>query len=220
MDPSVGQTSSRTIGLILSPTSVRLAQTLGLTLSTYTVGQTISQSLFTVPALLRLPTPALLAETTGLGTSNTIARSFTVVTTAASAWLAYREPSTRTQAFRLYTTSAVVLGVSSLWSLFAVGALEREFSARNVDVETLKWIESGGQMPVLEDEEQGTRGMVRRWMGTGNDLFFPILESSQLSLRELVDRWALLNLGTAVMVAGGSLTMCWAVVSGDTSIFE
>lgn len=225
MEATTGLTGGRTIGIILSPTSVRLAQTLGLTLSSYAVGQTISQSIFTVPALLRLPTPALLSEARRLGTSNKTTHLLTAISAIASAWLEYREPTSRTQASRLYIASVVFLVTSALWSTLAVRSLERELNSRAVDVdgvdsETLKWIEDGGNMPVQKDEYQGMRGTFRRWMGTGNDLFFPILKSSQLSVRELVDRWALLNLGTGIAIAAGSVTMCWAVVSGDTSIFE
>lgn len=222
MAESTPITGGRTIGLLIAPLPVKLSQCLGLTLSSFAIGTTLSTSLLTVPALLRLPTPLLLTESTRLSSSAQIPRAISLLSSLAAAWLAYREPTSRTTSFGLYAAGAAFLGAGTIWNLGAVLPIEFELRRRAQDIqtETAKWVEGGQVLPAQRAEYDGTSGMFRRWAGSSNDLFFPILRNAQLSTRELVDRWALLGLGTALLGAVGTACYAWGVVCNETSIFE
>lgn len=140
-----------TLGIISKPLTVKLGQTAALFLSAFAAGQTATVSLLTVPALLQTPSPALLVRQwrTFFDRGLLLGPGCIVPSSLLFGWLAWREPSTRTVSWRLYTAAAGLLAGTVPYTMALVngvnGELKRRSGGGGGEVGAERDVEAGGE---------------------------------------------------------------------------
>jgi len=91
------------------PVIVRVAQVVGITSAAALAGGNLGLSFITIPALMEAPAPLLAKQwQKAYSIGKAVAPPLSVITSVVFGYLAYREKSTSTQAFSLYTAAALL----------------------------------------------------------------------------------------------------------------
>ena len=230
---SIGPTAT-TLGIISKPLHVKILQTLAIAASTYVFGQMTTLSTMTVPALLQTRSANLLAQQfKKFFDRGVIAGPACIIPShLIFGWLAWREPSRSTTSFKLYVTASALLFGALPWTEIIMGRTNRELLKRGSkaaqgDVEVTgkssrifrRVVESRTNdceaTDVEEDyKSQSTTAFFRNQSKNG------LLRPEQQSTHQLVDNWAVCNLGRGIMMLGASLSGIWATINEDLSFFE
>jgi len=166
---------------------LRVAQVVGLTTTAFLAGKTLTQSVAATPALLESPAPLLARQWLKL-TNNTISDKWLVPAvalfhTGVFGYLAYREPKQSTASY-LYTSSASLLGLLVPYTLLIAGPIVQKLDRKAESF-------SGASLEDTKLEE----GIAQ-----------------EETVHGLVDQWALVNFGGALISGLGAVLATWAVV--------
>ncbi|KAK8221603.1 hypothetical protein IWZ01DRAFT_537497 [Phyllosticta capitalensis] len=187
------------------PTTVRLAQAVGVTVTAFLAGHTASTSYLVTPALLCAPSPALLARQwrSAYRIAHQVGTPLIAASTALFAWLASREP-TDTLPFRLYTAAAVLLLPAQLPFTF--------IALRHAEVRLLA--EADHASPSASASITASTVDVGREedAATAAELDAPLDAKRADTVHALVDWWATLNLGRAGCSVVAALVGAWATM--------
>lgn len=168
-----------------TPTPIRLAQASALLLSSSLAGVSLAFSAFLVPRLLDLPVPLMLVQWRA-----TFHQGSKTMPPAAAA----------SAALYFYLAAAHRRGPKGVWYL-AAGAL------------------SFGIVPYTIGFMMGTNRMLEaraervEKAGVLEEVLEEVVEEAEgVGSKYLVDRWGVLNLGRAVMVAAAAAVGAWATI--------
>lgn len=179
-----------------TPLPIRLAQVLGITSSLFLAGMTTSLSVSTVPRLLESPASLLLRQWGHLydGGKKT-GPPVSLVAGLAYFFLAYRA---HVSPWRHGGANPALFAAAAALSLgivpYTLAVLARTNRALLAKVAALRRWDVAGQEGEGEGEGRGLRSQ------------------EDESAHQLVDRWALLNLGRAGMLLASGLLGVWGVV--------
>ncbi|KAF2092071.1 hypothetical protein K490DRAFT_32435 [Saccharata proteae CBS 121410] len=140
------------------PTTVRVAQAVGITASAFLCGQMAGSSYQLVPSIMQAPAPLLARQfkkSFEMGITTVPGLMFSSLVCA---WLATREPIS-SSAFKLYTAAAVLLPSCIPYTLLVMKPIQDKLCAR------------ADSLTALEDEaaeagiaqEDTVHGMVDKW---------------------------------------------------------
>jgi hypothetical protein len=158
------------------PTSIRLAQVIGLTMSSAIAGTVVTISAMLVPRLLESPSPLLLKQwkhtfDVGKATVPPLAG----ICALCFGYLAYeakRSPSALPRLWQMYATSAVLCIGIAPYTLTAMASTNNKLEKKAEETSMLK-----AEDKIVE-------------VGLGGE-----------SAHQLVDKWASLNMGRGIMLA-------------------
>ncbi|KAK8225300.1 hypothetical protein HDK77DRAFT_431568 [Phyllosticta capitalensis] len=188
------------------PTTVRLAQAVGVTVTAFLAGHTASTSYLVTPALLIAPSPALLARQwrSAYRIAHQVGTPLIAASTALFAWLASREP-TDTLPFRLYTAAAVLLLPAQLpFTLIAL---------RHAEVRLLAEADHAPSPSASASITASTVDVGREEDAAAAALDADLLDAKRAdTVHALVDWWATLNLGRAGCSVVAALVGAWATM--------
>lgn len=118
-----------------SPLLIRVAQTLGITLSTLWGGATLSMSLFFVPSLLLAPPSTAVkqwAKIFNLG--KVMGPPVSIIAAGAYSYVAYKLPSSSSPEFKRYVTAAVLSAVIAPYTIVLMSSTNNKLLALNAVV--------------------------------------------------------------------------------------
>jgi hypothetical protein len=170
-----------------APMSIRLAQAIGLTMSSALAGSTLAISAMLVPRLLESPSPLLLKQwkhTFEAGKASI--PPLASICTLSFGYLAYeakRTPNTLPHVWKIYAASALLCIGIVPYTLTALASTNN------------KLLNKAEETRVLRAEDKIVE------VGLGGE-----------SAHQLVDKWATLNLGRAIMLATAAVLGTWATL--------
>lgn len=224
-----------TLGIISKPLHVKLLQTAAMTLAAFVGGQTATVSFLTVPSILQTPSASLLARQwrTFFDRGLIMGPGCIMPSSIIFGWLALREPSLRTQSFKLYSVASALLLGTVPYTMLLVNPTNAELKKRS-DEAAQADVESGGRTSTTgtQDLAKNHANLLYRVdvkqsynsQTTGqfiqNQYGSDAAKPEQQSTHRLVDNWALLNVGRGAMCIVAGLCGTWATISEDLSFFE
>jgi len=138
-----------------------------------------------VPAILQAPAPLLAKQwrTTWERAKATLPAA-TIVCGSAFAWLASREDRS-TNAFRLYLASAILLPSTLPYTALLLGPINAKLVQKSDDLAATAITDASAEAGVTKEE----------------------------TVHALVDKWATLNLGRALLSVAAAMTAMWATLN-------
>ncbi|KAH9828894.1 hypothetical protein Tdes44962_MAKER02322 [Teratosphaeria destructans] len=168
------------------PTSLRVAQILGITSTAFLAGKTFTSSFSATPAFLHAPAPLLAKQwRTSFTSDQFLAPAITLFSTATFAWLAYRDPtkaSSRQSTLRLI--AATLLTSMIPYSYFCLEPLNRRLLKKASDLSSASLTDADVEASVSKDD----------------------------SVHALVDKWAVVNLGRTILSGVAAIAATWAAL--------
>ncbi|KAF2101397.1 hypothetical protein NA57DRAFT_34024 [Rhizodiscina lignyota] len=166
------------------PVGIRIAGTVGITAAAFLAGQSASSSYIATPALLQAPAPLLAKQWKTMWLRGRPTGVLFLAIGAIFGGLAYREqPSS--SAFKLYVTSAALITSAVPYTLALMGPTNKALNEKAESLASASITDAAAEAGV--EKEQTTHA--------------------------LVDRWAMLNLGRALIAATSAMVALWANVS-------
>jgi hypothetical protein len=182
-----------TMSLLLPPAPHRLLQTLGLTTTSILAGLSLSISVFLVPALLQSPTPLLLSQ-----------------------WRRAYHAGARTMApLALLASSIHIYLAYSSYSHFALSELVWSPLKHQWRGYLAAAALAGGIVPytllLMRGTNNALMGAAQRADAEGAK--WPDVGVQAATARQLLDDWATLNLGRALMLSAAALVGTWTALA-------
>ncbi|KAK2626769.1 hypothetical protein QTJ16_003944 [Diplocarpon rosae] len=173
----------------INPLPIRLAQTVGITSSLVLAGMTLSTSITTVPRLLESP-PSLLLQQWGhmYNAGKRTGPPISILASLSYFFLAYRAHTSPW----LFAGRKAGLFVAA--GVLSVGIVPYTFAVlMQTNRDLLRRVEVLGRVDLSRDEMRE-------------------MQDGEKNAHQLVDKWALLNLGRAAMLLASGLLGVWGVV--------
>ena len=169
------------------PVSIRLAQAVGLTTSSALAGSTFTISAMLVPRLLESPSPLLLKQWRHTFDVGRVSMPpLASICTLCFGYLAYearRAPNATPRLWQMYTASATLCIGIIPYTLTAMASTNNKLANKAEETSALK-----AEDKIVE-------------IGLGGE-----------SAHQLLDKWATLNLGRAIMLATAAAISTWATL--------
>jgi len=113
-----------------SPVLTRVAQTLGISLSTLWGGATLSMSIFFVPALLQAPPPVAVKQWASIfNLGKVTGPPISIAAAGAYSYLAYQLPSSSSPKFKGYVTAAILSAVIAPYTIILMSSTNNKLLA-------------------------------------------------------------------------------------------
>ncbi|KIW01091.1 uncharacterized protein PV09_07378 [Verruconis gallopava] len=168
------------------PLSIRTLQAVGITVSAFLAGQQASLTYIATPALLQSPAPLLVRQWKKcFDISRGVETMAALGLGALFGYLAYREPSSSTSSFRLYAAAAVLLPSTVPYTMVLMQPINAKLLHRADTMAASAITDAAAEAGVVQEE----------------------------TAHALVDKWATLHLGRALIAAAGALSATWATLS-------
>lgn len=167
--------------------SIRLAQAIGLTTSSALAGSSLTISAMLVPRLLESPSPLLLKQwkhTWEVGRASM--RPLASICTLSFGYLAYeakRAPNALPHVWKMYAASALLCIGIIPYTLTAMASINKKLLNKAEETSALK-----AEDKIVE-------------VGLGGE-----------TAHQLLDKWATLNLGRAIMLATAAVLSTWTTL--------
>jgi hypothetical protein len=169
----------------VTPT-IRAIQAVGITAAAFLAGQQASLTYISTPALLESPAPLLAKQWKKIfDVSAGVEGATSLLLGGLFSYLAYREPSTASSSFKLYTTAAVLLPAAIPYTILLMKPINSKLLSKADSLASTAITDTAAESGV--DEAETTHA--------------------------LVDKWATLSLGRALLAAVGAGTAAWATIS-------
>ncbi len=169
------------------PMSIKLAQAVGITTSSALAGSVFTVSAMLVPRLLESPSPLLLKQWKhNFDVGKASVPPLAGICTLCFGYLAYeakRAPNVTPRLWQIYTTSALLCIGIVPYTLAAMASTNNKLAKKAEETNALQ-----AEDKVVE-------------IGLGGE-----------SAHQLVDKWATLNVGRAVMLATAAVLSTWATL--------
>ncbi|KAH9873283.1 hypothetical protein J1614_005681, partial [Plenodomus biglobosus] len=175
------------------PLGLLIAQTVGITSSLYLLGSNAALSLIAVPAILQAPAPLAAKQWyTVLTRGGTLGRPLAILSAIATAYAAYTQPRDSLQ-FKLNIAATVLIPSIVPFTYAFIVPTNNKLIAKKDEFASLS-----------QKSRSAKAGMPGGWDEVEAD--------SLETVHALIDRWGVLNLVRAGLVAGGSLCAVFAAL--------
>ncbi|KAK5132394.1 hypothetical protein LTR08_009124 [Meristemomyces frigidus] len=161
---------------------LRIAQVVGLTTTAFYYGVAASHSFSTTPAILRSPAPLLAKQWTTMRDSDKLSPAIVPVGLGALFGWLASREPRNSIPFILYAASASLLALCVPYTVFVMGPIEQRLAHKSHQLASVAL--------TATDAEAG----------------------AEETVHQLVDRWALLNLGQVVLMGGAAELALWAAL--------
>ncbi|KAF2850188.1 hypothetical protein T440DRAFT_116409 [Plenodomus tracheiphilus IPT5] len=175
------------------PLGLLIAQTVGITSSLYLLGSNAALSLIAVPAVLQAPAPLAAKQWyTVLTRGGALGRPLAILSALATGYAAYTQPRDSLQ-FKLNIAATVLVASIIPFTFAFIVPTNNKLIAKSDEFASLS-----------QKSRSAKAGMPGGWDEVEAD--------GGETVHALVDRWGVLNLVRASLVAGGSLSALLAAL--------
>ncbi|KAI4611624.1 uncharacterized protein J4E87_010474 [Alternaria ethzedia] len=175
-----------------TPTALAIAQAVGITGSVFLVGSNVSLSVVGIPAAMQAPAPLAVKQWYTIFTrGGAIARPLAAISALATGYLAYHQDRTSTP-FRLNALATLLLPSIVPFTILVLGPTNNKLMAKKDELANAS----------LRDKH------VEQFAKEGE------------TVKELMDKWASLNLARALLVGVGAVCAVAAGVVGRREVKE
>ncbi|KAJ9637128.1 hypothetical protein H2199_007414 [Coniosporium tulheliwenetii] len=166
------------------PVAIRLTRAVGITASAFLAGQSAALSYILVPSILEAPAPLAVRQwRKAFNIGKIVGPVLSVLSGGIFAYLANREPRT-SSAFKFYTAAAVLLPSIIPYTTLVMMPVNRKLLSK---------ADSLANVSITDDTESGV--------------------AREETAHALIDKWAMLNLGRALMTSIGAFCGVWATLN-------
>ena len=174
-----------------APLTLRLVQTIGITVTSWMAGQVSSFSFFTIPRLLESPTPLMLKQWVNMfQAGKSVGQPVSIIIPVSYLYLAYASHSSSSSPF---FSNKVALSYAAAAALCLSIPPYTITVLKSTNVAIFKRAEE-----VTKGEKEGRAVEARK---------------GEESAQDLLRRWALLNLGRVVLLLASALLGTWTTIN-------